>query len=288
MIAPVRIPGRKDSARAADAAPISPQLQAEVDGAPWMYTWQLTPTVVTRVIGENLPSVHRTREEMIEPFVRQALTAAGPEPRALDLGCNEGMFAHKLLDWGAHSVVGVDSRASNIRRASLVRDHFGIAEERLSFVQGDVLELTTDANREFDVVLCLGLIYHLERPLEAIRVARRLSRSLCVIESQLTRHNEPILRGDGVPGEYTESPASFAAWVEADSANNRLSSMNGVMSLVPNRAALEQMPLWAGFERVQLLTAQPDHDPQYLLGDRAIVAAWAAETVEPGRAVNPH
>lgn len=257
-------------------APISPELQAEVDGEPWMYPWPLTPAVVTPVIGDNLPAVHRTREEMIEPIVRRALAAAGPGARALDLGCNEGMFSHRLLEWGAANVVGVDSRAANIHRASLLRDHFGIAAEQLRFEQDDVLELSPETYGEFDVVLCLGLIYHMERPLEAIRVARRLTRSLCVIESQLTRQNAPILRGDGIPGVYSESPASFAAWVEADSAGNRLSSMSGVMSLVPNLAALEQMPLWAGFERVDLLAAAPDHDRQYVRNDRAIVAAWTS------------
>jgi tRNA (mo5U34)-methyltransferase len=186
------------------------------------------------------------------------------------------MFSHKLLEWGAARVVGIDSRASNIRRASLVRDHFGISAERLRFAQDDVVHVARETYGEFDVVLCLGLIYHMERPLEAIRVGRRVTRSLCVIESQLTRQVAPIIRGDGVPGVYTENPASFAAWVEADSADNRLSSMSGVMSLVPNLAALEQMPLWAGFERVDLLTAAPHHDPQYVGGDRAIVAAWTS------------
>jgi SAM-dependent methyltransferase len=272
MIARVRMPGRRDSV--ARDLPISAELQAEVDGDPWMYEWRLTSSVVTPVIGDNLPSVHRTREEMIAPVVRRSLAAAGPAPRALDLGCNEGMFSHKLLEWGAASVVGIDSRASNIRRASLLRDHFDISAERLRFVQDDVLDLTPEAHRDFDVVLCLGLIYHMERPLEVLRVARRLTRSLCVIESQLTRQAAPIVRGDGIPGAYTESPASFAAWVEADSVDNRLSSMSGVMSLVPNLAALEQMPLWAGFKRIDLLAAAPDHDPQYVGSDRAIVAAW--------------
>lgn len=89
-----------------------------------MYEWQLTPSVTTPVIGDNLPAVHSTREEMIEPVVREALAAAGPHARALDLGCNEGLFCHRLLEWGAASVVGVDTREPNIRRATLVRDHF--------------------------------------------------------------------------------------------------------------------------------------------------------------------
>lgn len=239
-----------------------------------MYAWQLTPSVTTPVIGDNLPAVHSTREEMIEPIVREALAAAGPHARALDLGCNEGLFSHRLLDWGAASVVGIDSREANIRRATLVRDHFGISTEQIRFVQADALELSPEEHGSFDVVLLLGLIYHLERPLEAIRIARRMTRRLCVIESQLTRQEEPIVRGDGIPGVFTESPASFAAWVEADSDANRLSSMNDVMSLVPNRAALRMMPEWAGFDRVDFLHAGPEHDPQYVGGDRAVVAAW--------------
>jgi tRNA (mo5U34)-methyltransferase len=259
------------------APSISTALRAELDGERWMYGWQLTPSVRTPVIGDNLPAVHSTREEMIESTVREALAAAGPHPRALDLGCNEGLFSHRLLDWGAASVVGIDSREHNIRRATLVRDHFGVSQEQIRFVQADVLELSPEEEGLFDVVLLLGLIYHLERPLEAIRVARRMTRRLCVIESQLTRQEEPIVRGDGIPGVYTESPASFAAWIEADSDANRLSSMNDVMSLVPNRAALRMMPEWAGFDRVDFLHARPEHDPQYVGGDRAIVAAWVTD-----------
>ncbi len=122
------------------------------------------------------------------------------------------------------------------------------------------------------MVLLLGLIYHLERPLDAIRVARRATGRLCIIESQLTRQDRPIVRGDGKPNLYYQSPASFAAWVENE-AESTLASLVGVMSLVPNRAALGLMPRWAGFDHVDFLVAQPHHDPQYIVGDRAIVAA---------------
>jgi tRNA (mo5U34)-methyltransferase len=251
---------------------ISTGLREEIERGGWMYEWRLTPTVATPLLGPNLPSVHTTREEMIEPVVRRALAAAGENASALDLACNEGWFSHRLLDWGADRVVGIDVREDNIRRAGLIRDHFGIPERRLSFHAGDVLELDAEALGRFDVVLLLGLIYHLERPLDAVRLARRVTRTVCVIESQLTRQNRPIIRGDGVPNVYHQSAASFAAWVE-DEPDNPLSSLGGVMSLVPNRAALEAMPRWAGFDHVEFLSPRPEHDLQYVVGDRAIVAA---------------
>ena len=266
----------------------SPQLREELARSGWMYEWRLTSSVTTPPLGGNLASVHATREQMIEPFVREALAAAGPGASALDLACNEGWFSQRLLAWGADRVVGIDIREENIRRAVLLRDHFQIPASRLEFHQRDVLEIDPDELGSFDVVLLLGLIYHMERPLDAIRIARSITRRVCLIESQLTRQSRPIVRGDGVPNVYYESAASFAAWVEEDAADNPLSSVGGVMSLVPNRAALEAMPLWAGYDAVEVLTPQPHHDLQYVVGDRAIVAATvgrsSAEHTPPDRA----
>jgi tRNA (mo5U34)-methyltransferase len=257
---------------------VAAELAAEIARGGWMYEFQLTPAVNTPAIGPNLRSIHETRKEMIEPVVRDVLEAAGPDASALDLACNEGWFSHHLLEWGARRVVGIDIRSSNIHRAKLIRDHFQIPHDQLVLEQGDVLELDPSSLGQFDVVLALGLIYHLERPLQALRVARALTRRACVIESQLTRQDRPIVRGDGVPGEYHQTPESFAAWVEDDPQNPRASAAD-VMSLVPNRAALEALPRWAGFDNVQWLAPQAHHDVQYVAGDRGVVAARVGDRV---------
>lgn len=251
---------------------VAAELAAEIERGDWMYEFQLTPTVSTEAIGANLRSIHDTRKEMIEPVVRGVLQAAGPDASALDLACSEGWFSHRLLEWGARRVVGIDIRATNIRRARLIRDHFQIPHDKLVLEQGDVLELDPSSLGQFDVVLVLGLIYHLERPLQALRLARALTRQACVIESQLTRQDRPIVRGDGVPGVYQQSAESFAAWVEDDPQNLRASAA-GVMSLIPNRAALEALPRWAGFGSVEWLAPRAHHDIQYVAGDRGVVAA---------------
>jgi tRNA (mo5U34)-methyltransferase len=272
MAAKVADPPTLASGAGPAAARLSPELEAEVYGIPWMYPWRLGEGVVAPVADANLPPVHMTRAEMVEPVVREALAAAGAGAVALDLACNEGWFSHRLLDWGAGRVLGVDLREQNVHRARLVRDHFGIAPERMEFIQGDAIGLDRDELGRFDVILMLGLIYHLERPLEALRVARSMCRGVCLIESQLTRQDEPIAYTYGTPDVLSLAPASFAAWVE-DEPDNRLASATGVMSLVPNRAALASMPRWAGFESVEFLAAQPHHDRQYVQGDRAVVVA---------------
>lgn len=254
-------------------APISDALQRELDGPGWMYPWRLSPQRTAPLLGENLPSVHQTRAEMIEGPVRAALAAAGPDATAIDLACCEGWFSHRLLEWGARRVMGVDIRNGNIRRAELVRDHFGIDPERLTFRRADVLDLNPEDLGRFDVVLVLGLIYHLEDPADALRRARALTGSLCVIETQLTRQSRPVVYGYGSPDRLLQTEASFAAVVEPDWETNAIASSTVALSLVPNRAALDALMRVAAFEEVEYLQPLPGHDVQYLRGDRAIVTA---------------
>jgi tRNA (mo5U34)-methyltransferase len=253
----------------------SAELQAEVRSAtPWMYSWQFTRDLGVPSASDERESVHTTRLAMISPVLRAAFEAAGPEPSVLDLGCNEGWFAHRALELGAERVVGVDVRELNIRRAELIRRHFGIETKRLAFHRAGVHELDPERVGAFDVVLMLGLIYHLEDPIGAMRVARRLCRGTIVVESQLTAYNDPIRMGWGQTDVFHDVTTHWAAFRESapeqEDDGNTLASFGGVVSLVPNRAALLQAMEVAGFQHVRLLDAPPGSDPQYLQGHRAV------------------
>jgi hypothetical protein len=56
-----------------------------------------------------------------------------------------------------------------------------------------------------------------------------------------------------------------------------LASAGGVVSLIPNRAALELSMLAAGLKDVRFLVPQPGQNQQYLLGDRAIAVGHARD-----------
>lgn len=246
----------------------------ELERAPrWLYEWELTPTVKTPPVGLWLDSIHTTREELAGRQVRDALLSAGPNARALDLGCNEGYFCHRLLEWGANEVVGIDIREVNVRRANLLRDHFGISPDRVSFHQADIFDLDPKELGSFDVVLLLGVVYHLDNPFGAVRLARALTKSLCVIESQLSRHDSPIEYAWRCGGAIAYAEASFAAHVEMDQETNATSSAGGVASLVPNLKALELMAEVAGFSEIELAQAQPHHHWRFVGGDNALLFA---------------
>ncbi len=202
-----------------------------------------------------------------------ALAAAGPQARALDLACCEGWFAHRLLDWGAHEVIGVDIREQSVRRAELVRDYLGIDAQRLRFETGDVLALRPEDLGTFDVVLCLGLIYHVEHPMGVLRLARALTRDLCVIESQTARVETPALFGFGSRETFEATDAVIAIHREADQATNPLASPSGALSFCPNPVALRLMATAAGFGEISPAVLGPGHDPDFHTGDRAVLFA---------------
>ena len=243
----------------------------------WMYPWDLGELGTTPVLGPELPEIHQTRLELMEATVRRAFEQAGPRPSAIDLGSAEGWFAHRLLEWGAARVVALDLRAENIERARLVRDHLGIPAARLELVQADILDPAVAELGTFDVVLALSLVYHLEDPVGALRVARRMTRRVCLLDLQLTRQDEPVSFGVGSTGIVRSTPASFAAVLDPSASESYIGGAVGAVNMLPNRAAVELTTLAAGFREIEWLRPQAHHNQQYRDGDRAVVAA------HPGR-----
>jgi tRNA (mo5U34)-methyltransferase len=198
-----------------------------------------------------LPELAAAVTGLIEPTAREAL---GPGKTALDIACNEGWFAHRLLEWGAERVVGIDSREFNVRRARMIRDHFELPAERLDLRTADLVELDPDRDGRFDIVAFLGILYHLEDPIGALRLVRSLTRSLCVIQSQVMRIDGPAELSYATGERHSVAPA-FALYrePEAEAQISPLAAMPGVASLVPNSAAVAEAALAAGFAHAEVL-----------------------------------
>jgi SAM-dependent methyltransferase len=81
--------------------------------------------------------------------------------RVLDLGCLEGLYSVELASRGAR-VVAVDARAENVDKTEFAFRTRALANADV--FQDDVRNLGPDRYGAFDVVLCLGLLYHLDAP----------------------------------------------------------------------------------------------------------------------------
>jgi SAM-dependent methyltransferase len=81
--------------------------------------------------------------------------------RFLDLACLEGQYA---IEFGLHgaAVVGIEGREANYQRAEFTRR--SLALDNVEFHLDDVRNLAEDRYGRFDVVLCAGILYHLDAP----------------------------------------------------------------------------------------------------------------------------
>jgi len=81
--------------------------------------------------------------------------------RVLDLACLEGLYGIEFARHGAE-VVGIEGRETNIEKARFVKDVLEL--NNFTLVQDDVRNLSAEKYGHFDVVLCLGILYHLDAP----------------------------------------------------------------------------------------------------------------------------
>ena len=190
--------------------------------------------------------------------------------RALDLACHEGWFAHAVQDLGFGDVRGFDARADHVDHARLAAAGCG---RELAFEQADVHSLDAAATGRADLVLCLGLIYHLENPVGALRAAHALTADggLCLVETQVA----PNLSGPLDYGHHTfvkPMMGNFAIVDETEETHGPETSTTGIC-LVPSLEALLWVLRKVGFRDVQVLPVPADGYEQLRYGKRVMVAA---------------
>jgi tRNA (mo5U34)-methyltransferase len=128
----------------------------------------------------HLPSGHQTAPDhplgdfpafkwaQIEPHVPAALAGK----RVLDIGCNAGFYAFKLAERGAR-VLAIDMDEHYLEQARWAARRLD-RDGRVEFRQMTVYDVAR-LEDEFDLILFLGVLYHLRHPLLAIDgVAERL------------------------------------------------------------------------------------------------------------------
>lgn len=82
--------------------------------------------------------------------------------RLLDLGALEGGLSLAMAESG-FEVVCVEGRAENAAKCTLVRDYFNLSAV-MEVLEADVRDLNPKDHGQFDVILCCGLLYHLDDP----------------------------------------------------------------------------------------------------------------------------
>lgn len=243
----------------------------------WHYAFDLGHGIVTQPTHGD-PCRQAQRLNHIFPPLLHLAGGSLAGLTVLDLGCNQGFWSLEAARAGAVEVLGVDDRPEHVAAARFIASATDI--DNVSFQALNVFDPALLTHGQFDVVLCLGLLYHVDRPLELLERLHKLTRRWLVVDTSVVNVSAPILHliyeDTGDPRNATrEDGVGMQPQARASAAGCTLVA-------VPSSQAVERMLWHAGFPlvwRVPQRTA--DMPAAYRAGRRATWIA-AGEGAAPG------
>jgi tRNA (mo5U34)-methyltransferase len=160
----------------------------------------------------------------------------------LDIGCNGGFYSIEMKRRGARRVVGIDHDPDYLAQAKFAAEVLGL---EIEFRELSVFDVALLGER-FDVVIFMGVLYHLRHPLLALDLVRaHVAKDILIFQS-MQRGSKDIAELDA-DYPFTEAQIfdrpdypklHFIEQRYADDPTNWF---------VPNRAAAEAMLRSSGF-----------------------------------------
>lgn len=205
---------------------------------PWHYQIEFDGGVRTPIPNPAKLNRHQQRRRYFFDALLQVTGGSLEGRRVLDLGCNAGYWAYLAMEAGADFLLGVDARERQLDQARLVFEAKGIDPARYRFEQANVFE--HDFNERFDIVLCLGLLYHVSKPMELFEVMADVEAELLVIDTIVFPSQESVFKVHREPVDK---------WLNA-------ADMETV--LIPSPQAVIDLAAQFGFETVPLALNMTD------------------------------
>ncbi len=237
----------------------------------WFYSFKLPDGSTSKSYGNGeLDAIHDTRRQMLDAVLAEHYPSGLAGKTSVDLACHQGYFSVHLANTGVESVLAIDARTVHIEDTQLISRVLEL--ENINTLQSDVHLLDTDALGQHDIVLCFGLIYHLEDPIGALRKARALCKDVCIIETQVV----PGMTGNVDWGSYRfvkPLHGVFGIIDETWETHGPEASITGIC-LAPSTDGLIWILQNIGFSRVELLTPPDGAYEQLKFGKRVMVAAY--------------
>lgn len=124
---------------------------------PWYHNVALAPGVMTNPSNPDYPA---SRWRVLDQVIPKDLKGKS----VLDIGCNSGFFSFEMKKRGAERVVGVDIMPHLLAQSRFGSHWFDLPLELYELGAYDVESLRS----KFDVVVFIGVLYHLKHPLYAL------------------------------------------------------------------------------------------------------------------------
>lgn len=193
------------------------ELLAQVEQFSWVHTIDL---------GDGLSSPGHTKPEMQTPCRRALEGVDFRGKKVLDIGCNDGLWSFEAERLGAAEVYSTDLVSQvHPRRDPCYRLAHKLRGSRAHyFPDVSVFDVERLGVRDFDIVLYLGVYYHLRDPLLSFSRLRRVMKddALLIVEGHVSADPEPIARfyyrkhlGGDRSNWWVPSVPCLRQWVES-------------------------------------------------------------------------
>jgi tRNA (mo5U34)-methyltransferase len=179
-----------------------------------------------------------------QKFVRfaHALPADLRGCTVLDIGCNGGFYSVEMKRRGAARVVAIDSDVRYLAQARFAAE---VSDLDIEFRQMSVYDIAHLGER-FDVVLFLGVLYHLRHPLLALdTIHDHVARDYVVFQSMLRGSAEDLQLAADYP--FSERALFDTAGFPVLHFIERRYAADPTNWWIPNRACAAAMLRSAGF-----------------------------------------
>jgi tRNA (mo5U34)-methyltransferase len=161
----------------------------------------------------------------------------------LDIGCNAGFYSQEMKRRGADRVLGIDSDARYLAQARFAAEVSGL---EIEFRQMSVYDLVGLGER-FDLVLFMGVLYHLRHPLLALDILHEHVVGKMLVFQSMLRGSDAV---DSNAPDYDfndRSPFARPSYPAMYFVEHRYAG-DPTNWWIPNRACAEAMLRSAGFE----------------------------------------
>jgi tRNA (mo5U34)-methyltransferase len=161
----------------------------------------------------------------------------------LDIGCNAGFYSMEMKRRGADRVLGIDSDERYLAQARLAGEALGY--DRIEFRNLSVYDVGSLGER-FDLVIFMGVLYHLRHPLLALDLIHEHVADDLLIFQSMQRGSREVLPVEE-DYDFNETEHFFESAYPKLHFVERQYAHDWTNWWIPNRACAEAMLRAAGF-----------------------------------------